>query len=255
MKPHTSTRTQHERSEQSRERILDTAIGIFGERGLAGARTEEIATQAGVNKALLYYYFRSKEEIYRAAIELVIERMLSRVLATLETGETAGEKLARFVLNHFDNLHARQSSHKLLHQEMMHLKQDGESKQSALALKFFGPVVKRLSALVKEGQRKGELIDSDPWQMINSALGANAFYFFSAPISGLLAPRDPLSRAELKRRRTIAIEHLGRTLFCDRLQGEQVAQRVLASTPMPASTALEQWRSHHHHHEIEGKHK
>ena len=65
------TRTQTERADQTRARILDAAIRQFSENGLAGARTERIAEAAGVNKALLYYYFISKEALYAAAIEAV----------------------------------------------------------------------------------------------------------------------------------------------------------------------------------------
>ena len=46
-------------------RILEAATGEFAERGYDGARIEAIARRAGVNKALLYYYFPSKGELYR----------------------------------------------------------------------------------------------------------------------------------------------------------------------------------------------
>ena len=54
-----------------RARILEAAVREFSENGLAGARTERIAEAAGVNKALLYYYFQSKEALYAAALESV----------------------------------------------------------------------------------------------------------------------------------------------------------------------------------------
>ena len=62
------SRTQAERADQTRARILDAAISAFSQLGLAGARTEQIAEAAGVNKALLYYYFKSKEALYEAAL-------------------------------------------------------------------------------------------------------------------------------------------------------------------------------------------
>ena|SRR5580692_264914 len=62
-------RTQAERADQTRSRILDAALAEFGSNGLAGARTERIAEAAGVNKALIYYYFQGKEDLYAAALE------------------------------------------------------------------------------------------------------------------------------------------------------------------------------------------
>ncbi len=66
----TPIRTQSERADQTRARILSAAIRQFSQNGLAGARTEQIAEEAGVNKALLYYYFRGKEALYTAALEV-----------------------------------------------------------------------------------------------------------------------------------------------------------------------------------------
>ncbi len=54
---------------ETARRILAAAERIFAARGLAGARTDEIARAAHVNKAMLYYYFRSKERLYRAVFE------------------------------------------------------------------------------------------------------------------------------------------------------------------------------------------
>jgi AcrR family transcriptional regulator len=50
------------------KRILDVAIGEFSRKGLAGARVDEIARRAGVNKQLLYYYFKSKEGLFNAVL-------------------------------------------------------------------------------------------------------------------------------------------------------------------------------------------
>ena len=55
-------------STETRAAILKAAERIYAECGLAGARTEAIAAAAGVNKALLYYYFESKEDLYRAVV-------------------------------------------------------------------------------------------------------------------------------------------------------------------------------------------
>ena len=57
------------RSAETRAAILAAAEEEFARAGLAGARTDAIAAQAGVNKALLYYYFDSKEALYAAVVE------------------------------------------------------------------------------------------------------------------------------------------------------------------------------------------
>src|ERR1700674_2845355 len=69
------------------QRILAVAEKIFADQGRAGARMEEIARAAKVNKALLYYYFRSKEELHRFVLEALLSQLgggvQKREIATL----------------------------------------------------------------------------------------------------------------------------------------------------------------------------
>jgi len=58
-----------DRSAETRQRILDAALREFSASGFAGARMDRIATAASVNKALIYYYFDSKENLYAAVLE------------------------------------------------------------------------------------------------------------------------------------------------------------------------------------------
>jgi TetR/AcrR family transcriptional regulator len=245
-------RTQAERADQTRARILEAALVLFSEKGLAGARTEQIAEAAQVNKALLYYYFKSKQALYDAALEQVAREAIEKVASILKQGQTAGERLVRFTLNHFDRLHARQAFQSLIHQEMVRAKRGEKTSASTIAEKLFRPITKQVGELIVEGQQKGELIEASPWQIMNAALGANTFYFLSAPVVSMATGRDLLSRKELSTQRIAAIEYLGKTLFCNRAHGSRVAKTVLDSTPMPASNNLDHWRFHHG---LEEKHK
>jgi TetR/AcrR family transcriptional regulator len=96
-------------------------------------------------------------------------------------------------------------------------------------------MMKRLLDLLAEGKRSGELIQVDEWQIMYASLGANVFYFLSAPVMEVLAQTNPLERGAMKLRRKAAVEYLGQAIFADREHGAQVAARVLAATPMPES--------------------
>lgn len=66
-------------TEPSRRRILDAALEEFAEHGLAGGRVDRIAERASVNKAMIYYHFNSKENLYRETIADVYRRALSEI--------------------------------------------------------------------------------------------------------------------------------------------------------------------------------
>jgi AcrR family transcriptional regulator len=61
------------RGDETRQRIIEAGIELFGERGFAGASTREIAAMAGVNAPALQYYFENKEGVYRACVETIAE--------------------------------------------------------------------------------------------------------------------------------------------------------------------------------------
>lgn len=231
----THPRTQSERADHTRSRILDAAVREFSENGLAGARTEQIAGIAGVNKALLYYYFKSKEELYKAALESVVQRVLEKSLAALTPDCTPGEQIVRFALNHFDRIHSQRAFQSLMQQEMLRLHQGEENALNSIVEKMFLPMMMRMRDVLAEGIRSDELIQVDEWQIMYAALGANVFYFMSAPVVGMMLKTNPLTREAMELRRKAAIEYLGISIFTDREHGAAVAQRVLASTPMPES--------------------
>ena len=144
MTTQTPSRTQAERADQTRARILDAAIQQFSENGLAGSRTEHIAEEAGVNKALLYYYFKSKEDLYAAALEFVFEGIQTASFALLEAGASAGERFLQIVLNHFDRSYSHPALQSLMQQEMVRLHQGEENRMARMAEKFFQPMWIRL---------------------------------------------------------------------------------------------------------------
>jgi len=238
----TPSLTQAERADQTRARILDAAVRQFSENGLAGSRTEQIAEEAGVNKALLYYYFKSKEDLYAAALEFVFEGIQTASLAMLESKASAGERFLQIVLSNFDRAYSRPALQSLMFQEMVRLHRGEEHRMARMAKKFFRPMWDKLREVLEEGVASGELIRVDPEQMRYAALGANLSYFLSAPLTRLVTHIDPLERGELERRRKAAIEFLGQAIFIDREHGAQVAEQVLAGTPMPEVCEISQLR-------------
>jgi TetR/AcrR family transcriptional regulator len=235
----TPTRTQAERADQTRARILAAAVRQFSENGLAGARTEQIAEAAAVNKALLYYYFKSKDDLYAAALESVIESVRTASLAVLESEASVGERFMQIVLNNFDRSYSYPVFQTLIQQEMVRLHRGQENILVQMAERLIRPMWIKVEEVLEEGIASGELIAVDTSQMRYAALGANILYFLAAPLTRLAFGADPLERGQLQLRRQAAVEFLGQTIFIDRRHGARVAARVLAATPMPPAALAE----------------
>lgn len=194
---------------------------------------DRIAASASVNKALLYYYFDSKENLYAAALEMISAKIRDRTLSVLLKECSPGERVLRSALEHFDRILTQHEFQALMQQEMIRLHKGESEAMPILVKRVFAPAMTMYQAMVREGIASGELIHADWLQIQLAALGANVFYFLSAPISQIVLTIDPFAPEVVAARRKAVIEFLGQAIFADRQHGAELAARVLADTPMP----------------------
>jgi len=88
------------------EKIYEAARRIFILKGMEGARMQEIADEAGMNKALLHYYFRSKENLFKAVFKDIVTRFFKKLGFTLASNISDKEKLSVFIDNYIDLISA-----------------------------------------------------------------------------------------------------------------------------------------------------
>jgi TetR/AcrR family transcriptional regulator len=86
------------------QRILDAAHAVFVRRGTTGARMQEIAAEAGVNQALLHYYFRNKEQLAQAAFERAAREFMPAVLQVIASDGELEEKVRQVIDLEIDHL-------------------------------------------------------------------------------------------------------------------------------------------------------
>lgn len=83
--------------DSAEQRIFDAAHQVFVQKGLDGAKMQEIADHAGINKALLHYYYRTKEKLYETVARAVINRAFPTLLSFVESDEPLRAKISRFI--------------------------------------------------------------------------------------------------------------------------------------------------------------
>jgi AcrR family transcriptional regulator len=84
--------------------ILEAARKVFIKKGLDGARMQEIADEANINKALLHYYFRSKEKLFEIIFSKEISLLFSTISGAIVSDEVSFENKVRLIVNGYINL-------------------------------------------------------------------------------------------------------------------------------------------------------
>ncbi len=79
------------------EKIIRAAKKVFLEHGMAGARMQSIADEAGINKALLHYYFRSKEKLFSIVFQKAVKEAIPQIVQTFNSEEHLFDKIRKFV--------------------------------------------------------------------------------------------------------------------------------------------------------------
>ena len=209
------------RKPETVRRICDAAELSFAEKGLAGARTDEIARDAGVNKALLYFYFRSKDELYAA----VLEGMFLKQRAAIESARAANspsntpsrqkaasphqQELRAYVNGAIDFVVANPHFPRLIQREMM----NRSAQVRHLMRRFWLPTYKRLENAIRRGIKSGEFRRVDSEHAVFSIIAMTVFYFAAAPMLKDLLGRDTLNPRAVKTRRKAILDFMEHGLF------------------------------------------
>ena len=101
------------------QRIFDSALHVFARKGQDGARMQEIADHARINRALLHYYFRSKRQLYEAVFEHGFRQFISGLTPSLKRERRFEDTLRVFVHGYIDYIHRHQSMARLMLNECL----------------------------------------------------------------------------------------------------------------------------------------
>src|SRR6185312_3167205 len=148
MRAHTAHRLgSRGRPEESRAAILQAAAQEFAREGIAGARTDSIARSAHVNKALLYYYFKDKESLYRAVLDHVFTGLAETINAAFDSKLPPREKILAYVGAQFERI-VRQ---------------------------YFRPLFGKIADVLRQGQATGDFRLVDPMQFVPTMISVIVF--------------------------------------------------------------------------------
>ncbi len=185
--------------EGTRLALLRAARQAFGRHGLAGARVDEIAARAGVNKQLVYHHFGDKDGLYLAVLEQLYEEIRSAERSLRLRGFSPEKAIRRLVEFSFDHLAQFPDFVALLNDENRlgapHVR------RSAKLPAMHSPLVSMLAETLAAGVEAGLFRPGiDPMQLYISIAGLSYFSFSNAPTLSAIFKTD-LSTAVARRRR------------------------------------------------------
>lgn len=174
---------QGDKGRETVARILEAAKDVFAEKGFAGARVDEIAERAGVNKAALYYHIGDKKSLYASAIHDIIGTAAMR-LSGIETAKTPEEKMRTYIRTLATAFDENPQMPRLM---MRELASGGQNLPEVFFQDLFS-IFRTLSAILEEGRSKGVFIETFPLMVHFMTIGAAVIYKTIAPV--LLSARQ-----------------------------------------------------------------
>ena len=170
-----------------RDAILDAAAVVFAENGFAGARVDDIAARAGVNKAMLYYHVGDKMALYTSVLLRNFERVRSAVDGALADDGTARDRLEA-VIAAITSMVQRHPDHPRI---MLREIASGAAHLRLEVLAAMLEVVGVVGELIADGTAAGEFRDLDPVLSHLTIVGAVLFLNAAAPIRERAAALGP----------------------------------------------------------------
>jgi AcrR family transcriptional regulator len=186
----------------SREEILKAADVLFGELGFDAATTREIARVSGTNKALIYYHFKNKEDLFGSVLDRYYENLAKTLQKAVGDGGSLADRMARLIDAYVDFLDGNRNFSRIVQREA------SGGRHMDRIRGHMAPLFRMGMELTKEAYpatRSGDLAAA---QLLISFYGMAVSYFTYSGLLEHLMGTDPMSGRNLRARK----RHLGRML-------------------------------------------
>ncbi len=181
----------------AKEKILEAAKGIFYKKGLGGARMAEIAEEAGINKAMLHYYFSSKEQLFETVFEEAFHKIIPSIISVLNSEKPIREKIEEIADFYITTLSANPQLpvfvlNAIQYDPERFLGKFMKNKQMSPQA-FMGKLMQQFQQEIQEGK----LPPVDPRHLIINLIGLSVFPFMMKPMLKIMMNMDDESFHDL----------------------------------------------------------
>jgi len=174
------------KEQNTEEKILEAAKKVFLKEGMAGARMQDIADEAGINKAMLHYYFRSKEKLFEKIFTELSQHFFPRLVKIFESDEPLFRKIESFVVEYIDQM--RQTPYLPIF-----VLNEVNRQPEAFIKKMMGdrrPPIKKFIDDVQAEVRNGVIKPLNPLQLLLNIISLCVFPFVARPMFQMVTSID-----------------------------------------------------------------
>tara|TARA_R110001592_G_scaffold84224_1_gene249202 strand:- start:1283 stop:1894 length:612 start_codon:yes stop_codon:yes gene_type:complete len=190
---------KNKKNENTEMLILEAAKSIFQTKGMDGARMQEIANQAGINKAMLHYYYRSKQLLFEAVFKNAFSLLAPQLNAVLNNDSSIEEKVRSFTSNYIAFITKHPYLPNFIIQEL------NRNPDFIIKMKENSgfPNLEKFKKQVDVEVEKGLIKKISAQQLFINILALNVFPFIAKPlIQGLIAADDEEFQQIIENRKT-----------------------------------------------------
>jgi len=172
------SRTLSDKRDETVRHILEAAAKTFSEVGFEGARMDEIAKRAAVNKATIYYHIGDKKALYAEVLHDIIGNALERSLRNLQDTQSPEEKLKSYI----SSVTHTMDQHPYLAPIMMREQISGGQNLPEVTARLLANIIGTLTDILEEGATQGVFIETIPFIVHSMVIGCVIFYKASDPV-------------------------------------------------------------------------
>lgn len=160
--------------QQAKESLFSAAVALFAEKGYASTSVREIVASAGVTKPVLYYYFESKEGLFRTILDWAGEQQEIVLRKVLDTPGTALQRMIHLYRLLYEGVRENGNLFKMIHNLVFGPPQGAPPYDTE---QYHRRMVDAIKAIYLRGLSKGEVKDADPEEVAILLMGLTDFCF------------------------------------------------------------------------------
>jgi TetR/AcrR family transcriptional regulator len=167
-------------------KIFEAAREVFQSKGLEGARMQEIADKAEINKSMLHYYYRSKDKLFEKVYQLSIIKVIPQIVSLLNEDLPLEQKLRNFTGKYLEIIKANPD----IPLFVLHELNKNPTRLKAFMLNEIGKKVRPFLRQLEEEAKRGNTVDLPPEQLMVNIMSMLIFPFIGRPVLQVIFEMD-----------------------------------------------------------------